>query len=174
MGFVDGENLVCRYQEMLRNGKKKNAHEHIEDVFVWHSNMGTIRPNLVRVNYYTSAIASTDVIDEYREKIGACIVRSPIGKVRLSAHVFKKPAATKKSKLIDITLTIDALHHAYGNHVDTVVIFSGDGDYVPLVKEIMRTGKQVVVAAVSSGLSPELRRIADQFYDLDEWLFAPS
>jgi uncharacterized LabA/DUF88 family protein len=173
MGFVDGENLVFRYQEMLEEGRKPNAHRHIPDVFVWHPHMGSLR-NLVRVNYYTSAVGTEEHINTIRDEIGQCDVTALLGNSRLCAHVFKKPSNTKKSKLVDITLTIDALRHAHSNHVDRFVIFSGDGDFVPLVREIMRAGKQVVVGAFSNGLNSEMRRIGDQFLNLDEWFFLPS
>ena len=47
---------------------------------------------------------------------------------------------------------------------------TGDGDYIPLIQEIMRQGKQVIVGALSNGLNPKLRVVADNFIDLDCWL----
>ena len=91
-----------------------------------------------------------------------------------ASDMFAMMYITKKTKLVDITLAIDALRHTHSNHVDRIVLYSGDGDYVPLVKEIMRAGKQVVVGALSSGLNPEMRLVADQFIDLDEWFFLPG
>jgi len=46
-----------------------------------------------------------------------------------------------------------------------------DGDYLPLVREVMRQGIHVTTAALSSGLTPELRRAADEFVDLDKQFF---
>jgi uncharacterized LabA/DUF88 family protein len=175
MAFIDGENLVFRYQDMVNAGKKANTSRlrHIPDVFIWHQNMGSLQ-NILRVNYYTSAVGTEEDIDRIRDRIGECEVNALLGRTRLSAHVFKKPSNSKKSKLVDITLTIDALRHAHSEHADRIYVFSGDGDFVPLVREIMRSGKQVVVGALSSGLSSEMRRMADQFLDLDTWLFLPE
>jgi hypothetical protein len=40
--FVDGENLVMRYQAMVQNGKRpKRGVVHIPDVFVWHPGITT-------------------------------------------------------------------------------------------------------------------------------------
>ena len=50
---------------------------------------------------------------------------------------------------------------------------TGDGDYLPLLLEIQRQGKQVFVAAFSAGLNPMLKRRADQFYLLDATAFSP-
>ena len=64
-------------------------------------------------------------------------------------------------------MTVDILTHTYQNNLDVVYLQSGDGDYIPLIKEIIRMGKQVYVAAFSSGLNPDLKTIADEFRDLD-------
>lgn len=69
------------------------------------------------------------------------------------------------------SLTIDALRHTYNDSMDILYFISGDGDYVPLVQEVMRQGKKVIVGALSDGLNPELRRIPDEFIDLDRVFF---
>lgn len=57
----------------------------------------------------------------------------------------------------------------------TKSFFSADGDYLPLIQEIMRQGKQVNLGAFSSGLNPQLPVAVDNFYDLDEiFLRLPS
>jgi len=63
------------------------------------------------------------------------------------------------------------VRHAHDADVGAIYLFSGDGDFVPLVREIMRAGKHVIVGALSSGLAPEMKRIPDRFIDLDQWLF---
>jgi uncharacterized LabA/DUF88 family protein len=174
MTFIDGENLVFRFQDMCKSGRKPNSStKHISDVFVWHQHLRGEDKNPVRVNYYTSAVGTDEKLDDLRDKIGNTIVAGAGYGRRPCAHVFKKPKSSNKAKLVDISITIDALRHVYGNQVDTVFLFSGDGDFVPLVKEIMRNGKQVVIGAFSSGLSPEMKRIGDQFVDLDAWFFEP-
>jgi uncharacterized LabA/DUF88 family protein len=59
----------------------------------------------------------------------------------------------------------------YKDTVDTVYIVTGDGDYVPLMEEVLRHGKQLYVSAFSNGLSPRLHLMADQFYILDGHMF---
>jgi len=173
MCFIDGENLVFRYQEMCKAGEKPNngSIKHIPDVFIWHPHLYGDDRNLVRVNYYTSAVGTDEKIDEIREEVGKIVVNPAGYGRRVCAHVFKKPKSSNKAKLVDITLSIDALGHVHRDQVDCVFLFSGDGDFVPLVKEIMRNGKQVVIDALSSGLNPEMRRIGDQFIDIDRWFF---
>jgi uncharacterized LabA/DUF88 family protein len=86
-------------------------------------------------------------------------------------RVFKKESKSKKNKLVDISVTIDALRHSYHRHVDAIWLFSGDGDYLPLIKEIMRNGTQVWLGAFSDGLNPALPRAVDRFIVLDSWFF---
>lgn len=118
-----------------------------------------------------SVVGSHENVDKASDIIGA--VQYGKSGFRITPHVFKKPAQCNKTKIVDISLTIDALRHAYHDHIDELYLFSGDADYVPLVKEVMRQGKRVVVAALSDGLSPHLRRCGDKFIDLDLWCFPP-
>ena len=71
---------------------------------------------------------------------------------------------------MDIELTVDAMETA--DHVDHIVLFSGDGDFRPLVEAVQRKGVRVsVVSTIRSQppmISDELRRQADNFIELDE------
>jgi uncharacterized LabA/DUF88 family protein len=71
---------------------------------------------------------------------------------------------------MDIELTVDAMELA--PHVDHVVLFSGDGDFKPLLEALQRKGVRVsVVSTIRSQppmISDELRRQADNFIELDE------
>ena len=57
-------------------------------------------------------------------------------------------------------------------HVDHVVLFSGDGDFRPLVEALQRKGVRVSVVSTIRSQPPmiadELRRQADNFIELDE------
>jgi uncharacterized LabA/DUF88 family protein len=71
---------------------------------------------------------------------------------------------------MDIELTVDALEIA--PHVDHIVLFSGDGDFRPLIEALQRKGVRVsVVSTIRSQppmISDDLRRQADNFIELDE------
>jgi uncharacterized LabA/DUF88 family protein len=71
---------------------------------------------------------------------------------------------------MDIELAVDAMELA--PHVDHIVIFSGDGDFRPLVEAIQRKGVRVSVVSTIRSQPPmiadELRRQADNFIELDE------
>lgn len=173
IALVDGENLVCRYQEMAKSSKCNSNVVHIPDVFIWHEHMGSVQGwSPIRVNYYTSVVATEDKIPEIERRISQVTIKkrseSPS---QICPRVFKKKANSKKSKIVDISIAIDALRHSYYRHVDAILLFSGDGDYLPLAKEIMRNGTQVWLGAFSNGLNPDLAHSVDRFINLDQWFF---
>ena len=69
---------------------------------------------------------------------------------------------------MDIELAVDAMELA--EHVDQIVLFSGDGDFRSLVEAVQRRGVRVTVVSTISSQPPmvadELRRQADVFIDL--------
>ena len=71
---------------------------------------------------------------------------------------------------MDIELTIDAMELA--PRLDHAVLFSGDGDFRPLVESLQRQGVRVSVVSTIRSQKPmasdELRRQADNFIELDE------
>jgi uncharacterized LabA/DUF88 family protein len=71
---------------------------------------------------------------------------------------------------MDIELAIDAMDLA--EHIDHMVLFSGDGDFRSLVEAVQRRGVRVSVVSTISTQPPmvadELRRQADVFIDLKE------
>ena len=67
----------------------------------------------------------------------------------------------------DVGLAIDAVSMA--PKLDSVILFSGDGDYVPLVKYLQNThGCQVEIVAFGKSSSARLIEVADDFLDLDQ------
>ena len=71
---------------------------------------------------------------------------------------------------MDIELAVDAMELA--EHIDQMVLFSGDGDFRSLVEAVQRRGVRVTVISTISSQPPmiadELRRQADVFTDLME------
>jgi uncharacterized protein (TIGR00288 family) len=76
-----------------------------------------------------------------------------------------------KVKVVDIQMIVDILSHVYQNNVDSVCLFSGDGDYKAVIDEVIRKGKQVYIARFSDGFSPILIQLVDQIIDLDPVFF---
>ncbi|MEN9560763.1 MAG: hypothetical protein RIQ56_36 [Candidatus Parcubacteria bacterium] len=67
----------------------------------------------------------------------------------------------------DVGLAVDAITAA--PKVDTVVLLTGDGDFVPLVQYLqMHSGCQVEVVSFGRSSSLKLKEACDDFLDLDE------
>ncbi len=167
MVFVDGENLSIRSGKLL---SKEPDPEHVgyeKDVYIWSSilNKGLGFYNVLRKYYYTSANGDRDKLLELEDAIGALGIEA--------ARVFPRPRG-RNSKQVDISLTTDMLSHAYRDNFDIAILVSGDRDFVPVVNAVCAEGKIVVLWSVSSGLSDELRRSADYFFDLDKVLIASN
>ena len=69
---------------------------------------------------------------------------------------------------MDIDIAVDAMEIA--GHVDQIVLFSGNGDFCPMVEAVKRRGVSVTVVSTIASQPPmladELRRKADVFIDL--------
>jgi len=64
----------------------------------------------------------------------------------------------------DVGLAIDAVRTA--EITDTVVICSGDGDFIPLVEYLKNNGRLVEVLAFGRSTSMKLKEAVDEFVDL--------
>lgn len=122
---------------------------------------------LVRALYYT-ALAEDQEYSSIRPLIdwldynGFSMVTKPIKE-------FTDATGRRKVKgNMDIELAVDAMRLA--DHLDHLVIFSGDGDFRSLVAALQQKGKRVSVVSTLQTQPPmvadELRRQADQFVDL--------
>ncbi|MGY3591604.1 uncharacterized LabA/DUF88 family protein [Bradyrhizobium sp. USDA 4341] len=69
---------------------------------------------------------------------------------------------------MNIELVVDAMELA--EHIDQMVLFSGDGDFRSLVEAVQRRGVSVIVistiAIQPAMIADELRRQADDFIEL--------
>lgn len=76
---------------------------------------------------------------------------------RLKRNFFGIVIPCRKS--VDVPLTIHAVQLA--EKVDTIIIFSGDADFVDLVEHLKSRGVRVEVVSCSGSTSPILKDIAD-------------
>lgn len=67
---------------------------------------------------------------------------------------------------LDIEITCDAIE--LSQHVDEIILVTGDGDFVPLVNLLKMKGKRVKICSSRNAniLSQSLRRVANELIDL--------
>ena len=124
---------------------------------------------LLRAFYYTAVIEDQEFstvrpLLDWLDYNGFTVVTKPT-KEFIDVHGHRKVKGN-----MDIELTVNAMELA--DHVDQIVLFSGDGDFRSLVEAVQRRGVRVTVVSTISSQPPmiadELRRQADVFTDLVE------
>jgi uncharacterized LabA/DUF88 family protein len=156
--FIDGANLYATakalgfdidYKRLLRE---------------FHS-----RGYLLRAFYYTAVIedqeySSIRPLIDWLDYNGYSVV------TKATKEFVDQTGRRKVKGNMDIELAVDAMELA--EHVDQIVLFSGDGDFRSLVEAVQRRGVRVTVVSTISSQPPmiadDLRRQADVFIDLIE------
>ena len=155
--FIDGSNLYAAAkalgfdidykllrQEFMRRGKLLRAFYYT--ALLDNEEYSPIRP-LVDWLHYNGFTMVTKPAKEYTDSLGRRKVKGNM----------------------DIELAVDAME--LSNHVDHIVLFSGDGDFRPLVEALQRKGVRVSVVSTIRSQPPmiadELRRQADDFIELE-------
>ena len=124
---------------------------------------------LVRAFYYTAIIedqkfSSVRPLLDWLDYNGFTVVTKPT-KEFIDANGHRKVKGN-----MDIELAVNAMELA--DHVDHIVLVSGDGNFRSLVEAVQRRGVRVTVVSTISSQPPiiadELRRQADEFTDLTD------
>ena len=66
----------------------------------------------------------------------------------------------------DVGMAVDAI--VASEKLDTIILFTGDGDFIPLVYYLKEHGCQVEVVSFGRSTSGKLKEATDNFLDLDE------
>src|SRR5271154_674980 len=159
--FIDGANLYATakalgfdidYRRLLKEFQSRGAllRAHHYTAIIEDQEYTSIRPLIDWLDYngYTLVTKATKATKEFMDASGRRKVKGNM----------------------DIELAVDAMELA--EHVDQIVLFSGDGDFRSLVEAVQRRGVRVTVVSTISSQPPmiadELRRQADVFTDLME------
>ena len=127
------------------------------------------RGRLIRAFYYTALIENEEYspirpLVDWLDYNGYSMVTKP-------TKEFTDAFGRRKIKgNMDIELAIDVMEIA--DHIDHIMIFSGDGDFRRLVEAVQRKGVRVSVVSTMRSSPPmvadELRRQADNFIELQD------
>ncbi|MCY4461540.1 MAG: NYN domain-containing protein [Albidovulum sp.] len=154
--FIDGSNLYSASRSLGFDIDYKKLREEFMR-----------RGKLLRAFYYTALIESDDYspirpLVDWLNYNGFTMITK-------SAREYTDAMGRRKIKAnLDIELAVDAME--ISDHIDHIVLFSGDGDFKPLVEALQRRGVRVSVASTIRSSPPmvadELRRQADNFIEL--------
>jgi len=156
--FIDGANLYASARALGFDIDYKNLLQHFAG-----------KGRLLRAFYYTALVEDQEYspirpLVDWLDYNGYSLVTKP-------TKEFTDSMGRRKIKgNMDIELAIDVMEMT--EHVDHVVLFSGDGDFRCLVEAAQRRGTRVTVVSTFRSSPPmvadELRRQADNFIDLQD------
>lgn len=154
--FIDGSNLFA-------TAKSLNFEIDYNRLRQYFANSS----RLVRANYYTALIEEAEYsplrpLVDWLDYNGYTMITKP-------TKEFTDDKGEKKIKgNMDMELAIDMMGMA--EHVDHMVLFSGDGDFRRLVEAVQRRGVRVTVVSSTKTnpamIADELRRQADSFIEI--------
>lgn len=156
MFFIDGSNLYHIVKDLLKD-KKPNDFDFEKFVLFL-----TEKRNLVKVYYYNVPLDRRKDEDTYvrQQRFFDKIKRLPnfnfvlcrMQKKRINGKV------VYEAKEDDIQLAVDMVELAYNNSYDTAILVSSDGDFVPAVKSVKKTGKKVENVGFENKFSYHLKQ----------------
>jgi len=154
--FIDGANLYATAKSLAFDIDYKKLLGEFQS-----------RGYLLRAYYYTALsedqeYSSIRPLIDWLDYNGYSVVTKP------TKEFFDSAGRRKVKGNMDIELAIDVME--LSDHVDHVVLFSGDGDFRSLVEAVQRKGRKVSVVSTLATQPPmiadELRRQADHFIDI--------
>jgi uncharacterized LabA/DUF88 family protein len=156
--FIDGSNLYSAARALGFDIDYKR----LLDLF-------GAKGRLIRAFYYTALLDEQEYspirpLVDWLDYNGYTMVTKP-------TKEYTDAAGRRKIKgNMDIELAIDVMEMA--QHLDHIVLFSGDGDFRRLVEAVQRKGVRVTVVSTIRSAPPmiadELRRQADNFVELQD------
>ncbi len=154
--FIDGSNLYLT----ARNLGLEIDYRKLKDFF-------SERGRLLRAFYYTAIADDQDYspirpLIDWLDYNGYTVITKPLKE-------FTDENGRRRVKgNMDVEIAVDMLNLA--EHVDHVVLFSGDGDFRRVIESVQRRGVRVTVVSSTTTQPPmiadELRRQADHFLEL--------
>ena len=155
--FIDGANLYATAKTLGFDIDYKRLLKEFQS-----------RGTLLRAFYYTAIIedqeySSIRPLIDWLDYNGYTVV------TKATKEFIDASGRRKVKGNMDIELAVDAMELA--EHIDQMILFSGDGDFRSLVEAVQRRGVRVTVISTIASQPPmiadELRRQADNFIELD-------
>lgn len=142
----------------------QNLYHSAKNLYHANVNFGKVLEDAVAGRILTRAIGYV-IHTEGREEKGFFEALEKVG-IETKTKALQIFGSGAKKADWDVGLAIDAVKLA--PKLDTIIIVSGDGDYVPLVEYLKNQGCQVEVVAFGKSTSSKLLEVCDDFVDLDE------
>ncbi len=169
MIFIDGGNLF----NALRDYKIKVDFEKLINIL---SNDF----NLIRVYYYTG-IPTRKSWDkkkmtkkEFDNRLNNQLKFLENLEFNYNFHVIKKPLILEDGKMkekgVDVNIASDIIWHGLSNNYDAFILISGDKDLMDCLIRMKDNGKRVIIANFENRVSREIKKIADRYINLLDYI----
>src|SRR6185503_5325749 len=165
--------LVCIFMAIIKHKSQRvgifidtqNLYHSAKNLYKSKVNFGQVVKEAVAGRQLIRAIAYV-IRTESEEEKGFFEALNKLG-IETKVKDIRIFAGGAKKADWDIGMAIDAV--AMGQKLDTIILATGDGDFVPLVEYLKYTyGVQVEVIAFGKSSSGQLREAADDFIDMCE------
>ncbi|MEA3559467.1 MAG: NYN domain-containing protein, partial [Candidatus Thermoplasmatota archaeon] len=154
--FLDFENLALSAEEAY---PKKDRPLEIASIVDFAATKGTI---CIKKAY---ADWSNSLFSQYQIKL-----------INKGFELIHLPATNQQGKNgSDVKLAVDVMEHmAVFNTVDTIIIGSGDSDFVPLIHLIKARGKKVIVLGFDHSVGRLVKSNSNEFRSLEDLIGSPD
>ncbi|MFC1535362.1 NYN domain-containing protein [Thermodesulfobacteriota bacterium] len=159
--YIDASNLLVEFGKHVDLPVRADEPTKLLAHFIYELVTRSIafqRIDIQRVYWFGSHRCSTEEALKYKK-----IIRSE----NFEPVLLKRPQG-KGEKGVDIAMATEMMSCAFNNQCDISVIVVGDEDYAPVVREIRRTGHEVIMMFFEIPSSDILRIECDRFIPLDE------
>ena len=179
MVFIDGSNLYHGLKEAL--GHARVDFQRFCTLLCGSSG------RLVHVHYYNVALRQEDDPARYarQQKFFAELRKIPYFTIHLGRLVDRERQEScpecsanyavkyQTEKGVDVQIASHMLTFAFDNQYDTAILVSHDGDFAPVVAEVLRLNKQVENAGFPGRLPSFLSRACSRVIPLDDAFLQP-
>ena len=160
--FIDASNLWAVQKTKGRFFNLENLSQFLGDTF---------NAKKIKVFYYAAypadgtrkySLEGKHKFFVYLKKgLGFAVIKKELKRIHVSTedgeHIQEKGN-------MDVEITIDALHHI--QKYNTAALFSGDADFLALVKYLHHRNKKVFIFSSRNNVSQELRTAGDAYFDV--------
>jgi len=129
--------------------------------------------SVIKMFYYTAYpkketrdydVSAKHAFYTYLKKgLGFTVRKKPLKQIKITTE---EGQGVKEKGDMDVELTLDVMHHR--DNFDTIILFTGDSDYMAVVNYLKNRGKKVYIYSSKNNVSNELRTGGDGYQDVLE------
>lgn len=164
MIFIDGNNFESALQNLYGHNVKvgyKDFANHIAEHFC--------NGKLQRIYYYT-AVGDKDKAKEQATKNFVDTLNKTIPRMTAKYGYLKAKKVNGvweyEEKGTDVMMAVDMVSLGYSNSFDEAVLFSADTDFKPVIDELKRLGKVVILGVVDQQKAGRMKELCDDHFIL--------